>query len=183
MSGFTDSCYGFSKLLYVQYKCVSPTALTTSTTSTSPTTTTTLPYCSNYITPSGTCSSIATSPFVPTFVTANQTSFGYPVMQQVVCLGSSVNLVCPANTVIHIYSAYFGIQSTTFVSTCFITSGEQPAMCYYTSSFSYINSTCKKLKDYFCFYLISRKLPLNRIISDASILFEINSLNFRGFFL
>lgn len=143
MSNFTDPCNGFSKLLYVQYKCVSPTTLTTTTTSTFPSTTTTLPYCASYVTPTGSCSSIASSPYTPTFVTANQTSFNYPVMQQVVCLGSSVDLVCPANTVIHIYSAYFGIQSSTSVSTCFITSSEQPAMCYYTSSFSYINSTCK----------------------------------------
>jgi hypothetical protein len=142
-SNFTDPCYGFSKLMYVQYKCVSPSALTTTTTSTRQSTTTTLPYCPNYVTPTGTCSSVSNSPYIPEYLTANQTSFNFPIMQQIVCSGSTINLICPTNTVIHIYSAYFGIQSGTSLAKCFLMSGEKPALCYYQSSFNYINSTCE----------------------------------------
>ena len=51
-SGFIDPCYGFSKILYIQYKCVSPSSLTTTTSTVSPSTTTGLPYCVNNVVPS-----------------------------------------------------------------------------------------------------------------------------------
>lgn len=142
-SNFSDPCNGFSKILFVQHRCINVTTMTTTTSTTSLSNVVTLPFCQNLVTPAGACSSIATSPYVPSFLTPNQTSFTYPIMQQIVCLGSEANLVCPLNTVIHIYSAYFGIQSATSVPGCFLGTLEKPAMCYYTKSSNYISTTCE----------------------------------------
>jgi hypothetical protein len=142
-SNFADPCYGFSKIMYVQYRCINSSSLLTTTATASTITTTSLPNCPNYVKPNGSCSTIASSPYTPVFLTANQTSFNYPIMQKIVCSGSSINIICPVNTVIHVYSAYYGIQSGTLLSSCFLISGEKPELCYLTSSFAYINSTCE----------------------------------------
>lgn len=44
---------------------------------------------------------------------------------------------------IHIYAAYFGIQSATTTTTCTSNSSEVPAACYFANSFDIINATCE----------------------------------------
>ena len=152
VSGFADPCNGFSKILYVQYRCISSSALaatTTSTTTSSQFNSQQVPSASlslveNNILPFGSCNSIASTPYVPVFLNNQSlTSFEYLINQQIGCLGSTIYLLCPAKSVIHIYSAYFGIQSTSSAPVCFIKSVQQPTQCYYTQSFDYINSTCE----------------------------------------
>ena len=141
VSGFSDPCNGFSKILYIQYKCVS--SIMTTTTSKTATNSLQIPPFQSYIKPSGSCDTIASSPYVPMFLNETLLSFEYLITQQIGCVGSVLVLTCPVGSVIHIYSAYFGIQMNTYVQACFINSGEQPTMCYLTQSFDYINSTCE----------------------------------------
>ena len=51
-------------------------------------------------------------------------------------------IVCPTNYVIHIYSAYFGIQYLT-PSLCDDSIVETPAKCYFPSVYTQINATCE----------------------------------------
>jgi hypothetical protein len=95
----------------------------------------------NNIMPIGSCDSIAFSPYTPLFLNqSNSISFEYSINQQITCTGSTSVLICPLNTVIHIYAAYFGIQSATLIKSCFISSSDLPE-CYFTQSFDYINSS------------------------------------------
>ena len=50
--------------------------------------------------------------------------------------------MCPTDLVIHIYSAYYGIQKDT-LSLCNELTDELPKKCYYSSVFDQINSTCE----------------------------------------
>jgi len=72
----------------------------------------------------------------------NWYSYGYVINQQIACSGSIVNLVCPINQYIHIYSAYFGIQSAT-PSSCLTLSALSPTNCFSKAAFTAINSTCE----------------------------------------
>ncbi len=152
VSGFADPCNGFSKILYVQYRCISSSVLAVTTTSSKTSSQynyqqqvppAPLSLLENNILPLSSCNLIASSPYVPVFLNNQSMSFEYLIYQQVSCLGSTISLLCPPSSVIHIYSAYFGIQSNTFAPICFIKSIQQPTQCYFTQSFDYINSTCE----------------------------------------
>jgi hypothetical protein len=74
-------------------------SLTTSYPTTTPLT---LPYCS--ASPVGACPP-SYSPYEPLFLSnSTVTNFNYPIYEQIVCYGGRLALVCPANSVIHIYS-------------------------------------------------------------------------------
>ena len=141
MSGFIDPCYGFTKALYVQWQCVLNVSSTTVVASTA--TSNSLPYCKNLVRPNGTCPKMS-SPFQPEYLNSTQLySFGYPIYQISICSGGLVNILCFSDTVIHIYAAYFGVQTDTFLPTCFSGSSEYPKECYYANGFNFINSTCE----------------------------------------
>lgn len=131
-------CPGYSNILYVQWECVSSTATTAQM---QISTASTLPYCDLKIIPSGKCPT--SNPYVPAFLTdSTQKSFGYPISEIIACAGKIV-LNCPTNTVIHIYSAYYGIQSKTMTSQCLGTLTDIPEACYYQSTFDIISSNCE----------------------------------------
>lgn len=117
---------------------------TTSTTTAA--TTTSLPYCANGLV-TGTCKDTSSfSPYVPKSLTnSTQLYFDYPIYQQTVCQNSRILIHCPSDLVIHIYAAYFGIQSYTTTTWCtpVNSSYENPAMCYFQNAFDTINSTCE----------------------------------------
>ena len=143
---YVDPCYGFSKALYVQWKCVTRAVLNGLVTTTVKPTTPSLPYCPVNYRPNGTCPNIYPSIYAPPFLNSTTYSFDYPVYQLVVCQLSKVVLECQAGTVIHIYAAYFGIQYGTYTS-CYAFSIEIPKMCYYPSAFNYIKNTCENYQN------------------------------------
>ena len=68
--------------------------------------------------------------------------------QQIACQNSRIILKCPAGLVLHIYAAYFGIQSSTKISSFCSNSSSSiasntPSMCFYLESFDSINATCE----------------------------------------
>jgi hypothetical protein len=95
---------------------------------------------------SGTCPSATFSPYVPTYSTnSTSTSFQYPIYLQTVCQNSRMIIACPTDQVIHIFSAYFGIQSGTTTTTCTTSSQEIPAACYFLNAYNTIKATCESL--------------------------------------
>ncbi len=138
-SGLIDSCDSLTNMLYIQWQCVS-LGLTT-VTSTTPG----APSCpQTYILPFGECST-SLVPYTPQFLlNSSDTYFEYPIYEQIACQNSKLLIACSPNLVIHIYAAYFGIQSATSTSWCMnTTSLELPEMCFSQSSFDIINATCE----------------------------------------
>jgi hypothetical protein len=86
------------------------------------------------------------SPYEPEFLyNSTEVYFGYAIYQQIVCQASRLIILCPLDLVIHVFSAYYGIQSTTMSSTCAATtsSGEQPAKCYIPKALDSMRETCE----------------------------------------
>ncbi|CAF0770156.1 unnamed protein product [Brachionus calyciflorus] len=136
--GFNEVCPGYLNMLLIQWECVS----TQVTTEAPQTTKSTLPICNSTPSINGTCDT-SYSPYVPQALNnSTKTYFSYPIYQQIVCQGSTLILVCPADTVIHIYAGYFGIQEYTKSSIC-TPDYETPFMLYLAESFTIINSTCE----------------------------------------
>ena len=101
-----------------------------------------LPYCSQYVPPTGSCS-LSSSPYEPTFFTnSTTTNFEYAITQSIVCESGKMALVCGSGYVIHVYSAYFGIQEQT-QSLCAESVGEVPAKCYFPAVYSQIKNACE----------------------------------------
>ncbi|RNA02935.1 rhamnose-binding lectin-like [Brachionus plicatilis] len=138
--GFTEVCPGFQNILLIQWECVS----NEQTTLQPPTTLTTLPTCSTRPFINASCDSTH-SPYVPQPLTnSTLTHFSYPIYQQIVCQGSTLVLVCPSDLVIHIYSAYFGIQEPTRSAFCMSSPWmENPHMFYIPQSFDIVKNTCE----------------------------------------
>lgn len=166
-SGFTNACHGYPSMLFVQWECVLPVT-TTITGSTQPARLSQLPENSqlpisreqsrNSRPPSHpppidclpSSSNSIYSPYEPVFLTnSTQSYLGYPISQQLVCQGSRLILLCPLELVIHIYAAYFGLQSETLSPSCWPKSTtsdvKQPpaAKCYVPSSLETIRETCE----------------------------------------
>lgn len=125
-----------------------------------------LPTCEVNHEPIGSCESGKGpdfSPYEPKFI-SNSEYFGYPIYEQSVCYGAirnhfyrcfrqfahkinrhfiffKVNLICPKDLVLHIYSAYYGIQRAT--SSCSSYNTVEPAKCYFKESFTTIRQTCE----------------------------------------
>lgn len=150
-AGFVNVCAGFTSSLFVQWSCVSNTSETTTSTPSSPTSswlsTSTIPTCAFNISQTminDTCTT--SSPYEPSvLVNSTRTYFGYPISQQIVCQGSRLIVLCPLELVIHVYSAYYGIQSTTMSATCSSSSSssETPAKCYIPNALESIRGTCE----------------------------------------
>jgi hypothetical protein len=147
-AGFVNVCPGFTSSLFIQWQCLSPpqTTITITSATNSPPLPPTCP--TNYTLPSeNQCSTTISSPYEPLFLTnSTLTYFGYPIFQQLVCQGSLLIILCPLDLLIHIYAAYFGIQSTTMSSTCSTStmSSEYPAKCYIPNGLSSIVEQCEK---------------------------------------
>ncbi|RNA41243.1 rhamnose-binding lectin-like [Brachionus plicatilis] len=139
-SGLTNACQGFQNILLIQWECVS----NEQTTLQPHTTLTTLPTCSTRPFINASCDSTH-SPYVPQPLTnSTLTHFSYPIYQQIVCQGSTLVLVCPSDLVIHIYSAYFGIQEPTRSTFCTNSEvKEMPAMMYSIESFNTVFLNCQ----------------------------------------
>jgi hypothetical protein len=141
------SSYALS--LIVQWECLANWPITTTTTTTT-TDSNSLNYCSsNKYIPIDTCPS--QSVIVPSFLNDSSiTNFDYPIYQQVSCYGSKIDLICQPNTIIHVYSAYYGIQSQTSTECVTTNYGnlnpitiEAPALCYSPLTFSQIQIFCE----------------------------------------
>ena len=139
-SGLINACQGYQNMLLIQWECV-PNDLTTQQ---PPTTLSTLPTCLVRPFINESCQSTH-SPYVPQPLTNSlNTYFSYPIYQQIVCQGSTLVLVCPSDLVIHIYSAYFGIQEYTRSTFCIkIEFNEIPAMMYSIEGFQTVHSICE----------------------------------------
>lgn len=92
--------------------------------------------------------------YEPVFLTnSTQAYLGYPISQQIVCQNSRLIILCPLDLVIHIYAAYYGIQSRTMSPTCLssLLSLSQPnynstlvlAKCYTPSVLETTRKTCE----------------------------------------
>ncbi len=133
----------YAPILIIQYECIDiPTGL--------------LPYCnySNSMLKStsektpiliGKCSS--QSSIYPSFLSSsNFTSNEFLIYQQIACYGSKLNIYCKPNSVIHIYSTYFGIQSLTnslCVSNNRMIGFEEPTQCFIPFSYDRIVQKCE----------------------------------------
>ena len=117
-TAFANVCSGYQNMLYVQWKCVAAIATSiTTTTQSAPSSANSCPQ--TYLNPSGSCVSSSFSPYVPSpLVNSTITYFGYPIYERTICQNGKLVLACSGNQVIHVYSAYFGIQSATTSSTC-----------------------------------------------------------------
>jgi hypothetical protein len=150
-NGFEKICKSYTNSLFIQWECVIRGQATTTTTIsaalTSQTGSVDLPPCrSNAVI--GACpSSLSFSSYVPQPLSnSTQTSFQYPILTQTVCQNSRMIIACPENMVIHVYSAYYGIQAQTTTTYCTpFPSGqpELPKACYFLNAFDTINSTCE----------------------------------------
>lgn len=128
----------------------STTSLSSNTTTTSTTSTTTALTCistttlspTQLVSQSYTCPT--STPYIPKFLTLTSSySYGYPIYQGVTCLNSLLFLVCPTNQFIHVYAAYFGIQSQTISSCLSSLTASSPANCFNKAVFNTINSSCE----------------------------------------
>ncbi|CAF0930003.1 unnamed protein product [Brachionus calyciflorus] len=140
-SGFTNACQGFQNMFFVQWECISEYLEYTISSKTIDL----LPICNSTPSINGTCDT-SYSPYVPQALNnSTKTYFSYPIYQQIVCQGSTLILFCPAETVIHIYAGYFGIQEYTRSNFCITSENEDkyPFMLYIADSFKTINSTCE----------------------------------------
>jgi hypothetical protein len=136
----------FALNLWVQWECVD--SLPTTTTTTVKTTTSSIDYCAsnNYI-PVDTCPT--ESVLVPSLLTdSKKSNFDYPIYQQIACYNSKLQILCQTGSIIHIYAAYYGIQSATS-SDCVSRANiaaittEAPAQCYSPLTFDRIFYLCE----------------------------------------
>ena len=138
MSNYQNACKGYSNMLYVQWECVpilKPNQTVKAVDSTK------ICYQNDSYSPVGKCPS--SSSFEPNFLpTSTLTSFNYPIYEKITCTGGKVVIKCLENFVIHIYSAYYGIQSKTLTNCIKHQSSEIPAKCYYPSIFRNISHMC-----------------------------------------
>lgn len=148
-AGFVNVCAGFPSSLFVQWSCQpNTTTITTDEMTTALfTSQPPLPTCQVNITQTVDDNCTTSSPYEPQLlVNSTQTYFGYPISQQIVCQGSRLIILCPLELVIHIYSAYYGIQSATMSPTCSSsssTSSEMPTKCYVPNAIESIRKMCE----------------------------------------
>jgi hypothetical protein len=139
----------YAPILIVQYECLTSAQMITS--SISSTSFVLLESTiSNYVinmNEQNICYCSSDSVFMPKILTQNgYYSFDYPIYEQIVCYGGRLNIICQENSLIHIYSAYFGIQFQT-TSDCMMQNNGQnaeiPKLCYSPLSFDKIVSICE----------------------------------------
>lgn len=136
-------------MLLVQWQCISTTTTTTTSTTTTTKSTSSNSCANTTISLNGKCPDTNSfSPYEPTYLTnSTSTSFGYPIYQEIVCENSVIVLKCPTNLVLHIYAAYYGVQTQTSTETCRnstgLESGTFPTMCYIWEGFKIVNASCE----------------------------------------
>lgn len=69
--------------------------------------------------------------------------YGYPIQQTLSCYGSKLEIRCPTSQIIHILSAYYGIQPTYNLNYCSQTQSLQTA-CFFEETYEYIDSLCEQ---------------------------------------
>ncbi len=73
--------------------------------------------------------------------------FNYPMQQVIVCGDAKFQIRCPLGQLIYIYAAYFGLESTTNLNYCVMTSGSLSSTiasttCYSQQAFAYTSGLC-----------------------------------------
>lgn len=82
-------------------------------------------------------------PSMPSFLTVDSSVyFGYPVVQNIVCNNAIMLINCPDEHVIHIHSAYYGIQMST-LSSCISVSSASPSLCFSNYTLSRLHTMCE----------------------------------------
>ena len=82
--------------------------------------------------------------YSPKFITLTESyNFDYPINQVIVCLESKLVLKCPQTQVLHIYSAYYGIQADTNTLSCDKKSSFHE-ICYFDLTYSNLTTSCEK---------------------------------------
>lgn len=69
-------------------------------------------------------------------------NYEFPIMQNIVCFGARFELKCPTNLLIHIYSAYYGIQPSTNTNYC-ITGKVIHQVCYREVTYTNLAELCE----------------------------------------
>ena len=88
-------------------------------------------------------------PFQSFLTISSSYSFGYLINQQIVCIdgqtGNSgqMSISCPSGKTIHIFSAYFGIQSSTPSQCVAANANGTSSDCFNKVVFDNINATCE----------------------------------------
>ena len=58
-------------------------------------------------------------------------------------MNSRLQIQCPTSQLIHVFSAYYGLQPATNTNYCAVNSYGGPALCYRPNSFSIVASSCQ----------------------------------------
>lgn len=69
-------------------------------------------------------------------------TFGYPVLQTITCYGSTMQLQCGGSQVIHVYTAYYGIQKDTNLNLCSNEQSQQ-SECFFSDTYTYVTNQCE----------------------------------------
>ena len=131
----------YAPILIIQYECIDMS-------------TNIIPYCntnSQMVTKTSTTSTTyKCSPYSainPSFISSYDSNFNnFLINENIVCYGSKLNIYCKSNTLIHIYSAYFGIQSLTnslCVTNNRLIDFEEPTQCFIPYSYDRIVQKCE----------------------------------------
>lgn len=80
---------------------------------------------------------------MPQFLTIDRSvAFGYPISQIIICNNAIALLTCPPGQLIHIYSAYYGVQSDT-ATPCVVVTSSTPALCFSNYTLNRLNAMCE----------------------------------------
>ena len=80
---------------------------------------------------------------MPQFLTVERSvAFGYPISQIIICNNAIALLTCPTGQFIHIYSAYYGVQSDT-ATPCVVVGSSTPALCFSNYTLNRLNAMCE----------------------------------------
>jgi hypothetical protein len=96
----------------------------------------------------GCTNNTAYSVYQPTLATlSTMYNYGFPIVQEVVCYGTTFVLKCPASQLISVYSVYYGIQAATNMNVCPASSAvavaSQPAVCYRAITYTNMVALCQ----------------------------------------
>lgn len=82
-------------------------------------------------------------PSMPQFLSVERSvASGYPISQAVICNNAITILNCPVGQLIHVYSAYYGVQSDT-ATACVTVSPSAPSLCFSNYTLNRLNSMCE----------------------------------------
>jgi hypothetical protein len=136
----------FALNLWVQWECVDSSSYKT--TISSQNITDSIDYCSDssYV-PLDSCPT--QSVLVPSLlIDSKTTNFDYPIYQHIACYNAKLHIQCQAETIIHIYAVYYGIQSETSSDCVSRTNlaaitAEAPAQCWSPLTYDRVAFLCE----------------------------------------